>query len=74
MLTTLQVRAIMLKHKSKSYSGIYTNKVKNPSHRSVKCYFNFDAYEELVAACGAENVRVTAGFFARGITVRALAV
>ena len=74
MLTTLQVRAIMRKHKNREWDNIYTNKVKNPEHRSVKCYFSFEAYEELVAACGAENVRVTPGVFARGITVRSLAV
>jgi hypothetical protein len=67
MLTTLEVRAIMKRYIAQSYMNpIYTNKLSEPGHRSVKCYMpNPDVaeclIEELRKEAGAENVKVTAG-------------
>lgn len=78
MLTTKQVRDIM---RDGCWQGwIYTNKVKDPSIRHVKCYYNprnskdVALLHTLKREAGADNVWVTKGagygFSLPGIVVR----
>lgn len=79
MVTTKQVRAVIFKHRF--FASVWTNKLKDPNLRSVKCYVPSNAAErdallaELRELAGAENVRVTSGsawLNEPGITVRCL--
>jgi hypothetical protein len=77
LLTTLNVRSIMRKNGCGS-GGIYTNRYgKTGTARTVKCYYcgNASALAALQAACGEENVKLTAGSkhfrsWGEGITVK----
>lgn len=64
MLTTKEVRAIMRKHgKGRGFELIYTNKVKDPNVRHVKCYYSEHRDHALMDAlcieAGYENVKLT---------------
>jgi hypothetical protein len=66
MLTTKQVRAIIRKHIPNAgswYDPIWTNKLKNPALRTVKCYNTAANSTALIAElhqlAGEENVRLT---------------
>ena len=65
MLTTLQARAIIRKHNPNAgswFDPIWTNKLKDPSLRTVKCYDAGDTTKlvrELKRRGGAKNVRIT---------------
>ena len=67
MITTKQVRQIMLAHgKGNDHFGIYTNKTNGDSsqNRRVKCYYNHKDTALILAltkAAGAENVTITKG-------------
>lgn len=74
MLTTLQARAIIRKHDPNAgrwYNPIWTNKLKDPTLRTVKCYDAGNTakmIKELKRQGGAKNVRITppAGDWPRG--------
>lgn len=65
MLTTKQARAIIRKHIPNAgswYNPIWTNKVKDPTVRTVKCYDagdNSQLIKELKRRGGAGTVRTT---------------
>ena len=65
MLTTKQARAIIRKHMPNAgswYNSIWTNKLKDPALRTVKCYDdgnNTKMIAELKRKGGAKNVRTT---------------
>lgn len=79
MLTTKEVRKIMRKHGA-WFGVIYTNKVKDPNVRHVKCYYNAnnrddtEMFKQLQELAGAENVKVTKGagygYAPKGIVVK----
>jgi len=65
MLTTRQARAIIRKYDPNAgrwYNPIWTNKIKDPALRTVKCYDsgnNDKMIKELKRQGGAKNVRIT---------------
>ena len=62
MLTTIQVRKVIRKNGGAA-GQVYTNKYKIGNERTVKCYYNGNdaMLAALKAACGEENVKLTAG-------------
>ena len=75
MANTKTVRQILAKYNKRD---IFTNKVKDPNFRAIKCYYNSfrdaELVAELIKVAGSKNVKIIDNsdnnFVADSITVR----